>query len=48
VHRIAGDTRLKTSMREANLRKAAEFNAERMGAAYEKVYCSILDRRKKS
>jgi glycosyltransferase involved in cell wall biosynthesis len=48
VRRIAGDTELRDSMRDANLRKAAEFNADRMGSAYEKVYRSILQRRIKS
>jgi glycosyltransferase involved in cell wall biosynthesis len=48
LHRITVDTRLRGNMREANLRKAAEFNAERMGSAYEKVYRSILQRQTKS
>jgi glycosyltransferase involved in cell wall biosynthesis len=34
------------SMREANLRKAAQFDTDRMGAAYEKVYRAILERQR--
>ena len=45
IHRVAGDAALRSKMRDANLRKAAEFNADRMGSAYEDVYRSILERR---
>lgn len=44
LSRIAGDDRARLAMREANLRKSASFGADRMGAAYEKIYRSILER----
>lgn len=46
LQRIAVDAELRNDMREANLHKAANFGAERMAAAYDEIYRSILERRR--
>lgn len=42
LQRLSGDPVMRRSMRDANLLKAANFDASRMAVAYEKIYRSIL------
>jgi glycosyltransferase involved in cell wall biosynthesis len=47
LHRIAGDAQLRNAMRDANLQKTANYGADRMAAAYDEIYRSILERRRR-
>jgi glycosyltransferase involved in cell wall biosynthesis len=46
LSQISRDNAIRDSMRKANLRKAAMFGADKMGARYEQIYWSILERHK--
>jgi glycosyltransferase involved in cell wall biosynthesis len=47
LHRVAGDAQLRNAMRDANLQKTANYGADRMAAAYDEIYRSILERRRR-